>query len=114
MGAIPRCTTCGDRIHFNPRAQSSWEKAGRKGAVPGAGWHHAEELYDPRRFSRTKDDPDFHYATVPEGVTPESFLIAKQALDEQAHAHVKRTLSRQFDFMAAEKRGGKHIDLSED
>lgn len=113
MSAIPRCTTCNRRIHFNPRAQSSWERAGRTGAVPGAGWHHAEDLYSGED-SFTKDHPDFHYATVPEGVTPESFLVAKQALDEQAHAHVKRTLSRQFDFMAAEKRGGRHIDLSED
>lgn len=111
--AVPRCVNCNRRINYNQRAQSSWEKAGRQGEVPGAGWHHAEDLYGGED-SFTKDRPDFHYVEVPEGVTPEAEMTRKQSEKDQAQAHIKRTLSRQFDFMAAEKEGRKHIDLSED
>jgi hypothetical protein len=107
----PRCTTCGDRIGFNPRAQPYWTKSGREGTVPGAGWYHAEAEYGG--YSRMKTDPDFHYVAVPSGITPESEMTRKQAESDQMRSHVEQHLSRQFDFLAAEKRGGTHIDLSE-
>jgi hypothetical protein len=111
--SVPRCVACGRRINFNPRAQTSWNKAGRTGTVPGAGWHHAEDLYGGED-SFTKDDPNFHYAVVPEGVTPEAEMTRKKAEGDQMRAHIERHLGRQFDFLAAEKRGGTHIDLAED
>ena len=111
-GRIPRCDTCGDRIGFNPKAQAAWDKYGKGGTVPGAGWHHREADFGGN--SRMKSDPDFHYAVPPEGITPGSETIRRQAADEQGMAMMKRNLSRQFDHLDAEKRGGTHIDLAED
>lgn len=122
----PSCQSCGDPIGYNPKAQATWERihGAAAGEVPGSGWfHHAwspktdaqgNDIPGTGKYSMSKNDPNFHYAVPAADVTPESYLTAKSANDEQMRSHMKRHLSRQFDHLAAEQRGGKHIDLAED
>ncbi|HET7110177.1 MAG TPA: hypothetical protein VFI41_04855 [Gemmatimonadales bacterium] len=122
----PACRSCGDPIGFNPKAQATWERVhgAEAGTVPGAGWfHHAwphktdeqgNDIPGTGKYSMSRNDPDFHYAVPPPGVNGPGVAASAQASRDQAKEHIKKHLSRQFDFLAAEKRGGRHIDLSED
>jgi len=122
--STPHCQSCGDPIGYNPKAQAVWERTGQKGAVPGGGWfHHAwspktdsqgREIPGTGKASMSRNDPNFHYAVPSADLHGPSVAAAHQAGVDQMKEHVKRHLSRQFDHLAAEQRGGKHIDLSED
>jgi len=122
----PRCLSCGDPIDFNPKAQATWEKikGATAGPVPGGGWHHlawphktdaqGNDIPGTGKYSMMKTDPDFHYPVPPADMHGPSVALAKQAHMDQLKVHIKRHLSRQFDHLAAEQRGGTHIDLAED
>lgn len=122
----PSCLSCGDPIDYNPKAQEIWErvKGEKAGPVPGAGWSHlawphktdsfGNDIPGTGKYSMMKSDPDFHYPVPSADLHGPSVALAKQAHMDQLKVHVKRHLSRQFDHLAAEKRGGTHIDLSEE